>query len=519
MTRQNKNPKGKVVIKPSRSKTRAHQAKINRDVTEIRFAQIAKGLFESFPDGILVIDRDGKIIEINAQVEAIFGYSRKELQDQPVEILIPQRLRESYAKHIDDYLAQSEERPLGAGVELFGQRRNKSEFPADMTLGRIDNDGGGALIAVVRDITESKAAAERVRRSNDELRTLVTELQRRDSEMQSLISMDDLLQSCTTQAEAYKVIALAGGELFGGQGGCLAVLPSQNQYLEIVARWGDGPLGEAVFAVEDCWALRRGQVHDVGDSQAGLLCRHFVPRPEARYLCVPLTVQGEMLGVFCLAGAPNSKQHVSQLQLAVTVSESVKLSLSNLRLREKLRAEAIHDPLTGLFNRRYLEETLSRELHRAGRGNSPLCLAMLDLDRFKQFNDRFGHDAGDSFLRELGRLVRENLRKSDISCRYGGEEFVLVLPDSSLPDAGQRVEQLRVLIKHLKIRHGDQMIGPLTISAGVVQAEKLSTDPSALMRAADSALYAAKKAGRDRVVVYQKKESRNRPRRGSALIP
>jgi diguanylate cyclase (GGDEF)-like protein/PAS domain S-box-containing protein len=516
MTRQNKNPKGKVVIKPSGSKIRARQAKIKRDVTEMRFAQIAKGLLESFPDGILVIDRDGKIIEINAQVEAIFGYSREELQNQPVEILIPERFRESYAKHIGDYLAQSEERPLGAGVELFGQRKNKSEFPADMILGRIDKDGGGELIAVVRDITESKAAAERVRRSNDELRALVTELQRRDSEMQSLISMDDLLQSCTTQAEAYKVIALAGGELFGGQGGCLAVLPYQNQSLEIVARWGDGPLGEAVFAVEDCWALRRGQVHDVSDPQGGLLCRHFLPRPEARYLCVPLTVQGEMLGVFCLAGAPaNSKHHVSQLQLAVTVSESVKLSLSNLRLREKLRAEAIHDPLTGLFNRRYLEETLSRELHRARRGNSPLCLAMLDLDRFKQFNDRFGHDAGDSFLRELGRLVRENLRKSDISCRYGGEEFVLVLPDSSLPDAEQRLEQLRVLIKHLKIQHGDQMIGPLTISAGVAQAEKLSTEPSELLRAADNALYAAKKAGRDRVVVYQnKKSARNSREKG-----
>jgi diguanylate cyclase (GGDEF)-like protein/PAS domain S-box-containing protein len=508
MTPQIKSPKGKGVTRPSASKTRARRAKINRDVTEIRFAQIAKGLFESFPDGILVIDRDGKIIEINAQVEAIFGYSREELQDQPVEILIPERLRKSYAKHIGDYLAQSEERPLGASVELFGQRRNKSEFPADMILSRIDKDSAGELIAVVRDITESKAAAERVRRSNDELRTLVTELQRRDTEMQSLISMDDLLQSCTTQAEAYKVIALAGGELFGGQGGCLAVLRGQNQYLEIVARWGDGPLGEAVFAVEDCWALRRGQVHDVRDPQAGLLCRHFVPRGEARYLCVPLTVQGEMLGVFCLAGAPaNSKHPVSQLQLAVTVSESVKLSLSNLRLREKLRAEAIHDPLTGLFNRRYLEETLSRELHRARRGNSPLCLAMLDLDRFKQFNDKFGHDAGDSFLRELGKLVRANVRKSDIPCRYGGEEFVLVLPDSQQADAEQRVEQIRVLIKELQIPHGERVLGALTVSAGVAQADKHSSDPNELLRAADHALYAAKNAGRNRVVVYQAKES------------
>jgi diguanylate cyclase (GGDEF)-like protein len=218
-----------------------------------------------------------------------------------------------------------------------------------------------------------------------------------------------------------------------------------------------------------------------------------------------LTVQGEMLGVFCLVGAPakRSKHQVSQLQLAATVSEAIKLSLSNLKLREELRAEAIHDPLTGLFNRRYLEETLPRELHRARRAHSPLCVAMLDLDNFKHFNDTYGHDAGDSLLRELGRLLRGQLRKSDISCRYGGEEFVLVLPDSSLADAEQRVEQIRAQIKDLQIPHGEQRLSALTVSAGVAQAEDHNGDPRELLRAADTALYAAKNAGRDRVIVYQ----------------
>jgi diguanylate cyclase (GGDEF)-like protein len=330
--------------------------------------------------------------------------------------------------------------------------------------------------------------------------------------MQSLISMDDLLQSCTTLDEAFKVVALAAGELFNGQAGCLAVLDGSGQYLEMVARWGDRLLGETLFSVEDCWALRRGQLHEVSDSQAGLLCRHFVCHPDTGYLCVPLTVQGEILGVLCLVGAvtERSKQPVSQLQLAVTVSEAIKLSLSNLKLREKLRAEAIHDPLTGLFNRRYLEETLPRELHRARRGNSPLCVAMLDLDDFKRFNDSFGHGAGDSLLRELGKLMRANLRKSDISCRYGGEEFVLVLPDSSLADAEQRVEQIRAQIKELQIPHGEQLLRAITVSAGVAQAEDPPPNPSELLRAADTALYAAKNAGRDRVMVYQAKPSRNR---------
>ena len=128
----------------------------------------------------------------------------------------------------------------------------------------------------------------------------------------------------------------------------------------------------------------------------------------------------------------------------MAAGETIKQSLYSLKLREELREQAIHDPLTGLYNRRYLEENLGRELHRARRGNSPLCVVMLDLDNFKPFNDTFGHDAGDSLLRELGQMLREKLRKSDISCRYGGDEFVLVLPDSSIADTRQRLEQIRL---------------------------------------------------------------------------
>ena len=179
-----------------------------------------------------------------------------------------------------------------------------------------------------------------------------------------------------------------------------------------------------------------------------MLCHHFVHEAQAGYLCVPLTVQSGTIGLLCLTGAAGkSIGSVTRQQLAVTVGETIKLSLYNLKLREELREQAIHDPLTGLCNRRYLEESLSRELHRAQRGNSPLCVVMLDLDHFKPFNDTFGHDAGDSMLRELAQVLRDKLRKSDISCRYGGDEFVLVLPDSSLADTQQRLEQIRVLVK------------------------------------------------------------------------
>ena len=511
---------GNVIIGPLKSKSGKLSgfSKVTRDLTETQFAEMAHALVESFPSAILLIDHDGRIIQMNAQVERMFGYRPKELEHQAMDTLIPGRFHDRHHEHVAGYSADPHTRPMGVGLELSARRKDGTEFPVDIMLSPINSGKDRMVMAVIRDITEPKRTAEGVRKTNDELMALVTELQRRDREMQSLISMDDLLQSCTTQEDAYKVIGFAAGELFEDQTGCLAVLQASSRHLEMVARWGAAPLGDPIFSLDDCWALRRGQLHEVANAETGLLCRHFVSQPNTRYLCVPLTVQGEILGVFCLAGAPahTSDHQIGQLQLAVTVSESIKLSLSNLKLREKLRAEAIHDPLTGLFNRRYLEEMLVRELHRARRRNSPLCLTMLDLDNFKRFNDSHGHDAGDALLRELGRLMRAKLRKSDILCRYGGEEFVIVLPDSSLVDAEQRIDQIRAQLKEVQIQHSGELLAAPTLSAGIAQADEHNFDPGELLRAADKALYSAKNAGRDRVIRYGANAKGDRPKKKQA---
>ena len=211
------------------------------------------------------------------------------------------------------------------------------------------------------------------------------------------------------------------------------------------------------------------------------------------------------MGLFHLdiARASGEARHDGQHHLAVAVGETIKLSLANLRLRKKLHEQATRDPLTGLFNRRYLEDTLPRELHRIMRKGAPLCVVMLDLDHFKKFNDMFGHDAGDLALRESSRMLQENLRKSDIACRYGGEEFLLVLPDSALEDAGQRLEQIRLRFQSMELRREGVLLATITFSAGIAGAPEHGSTPEELLRAADDALYAAKQAGRNRVVTYR----------------
>jgi diguanylate cyclase (GGDEF)-like protein len=317
--------------------------------------------------------------------------------------------------------------------------------------------------------------------------------------------MNDLLQSCMTEAEAYRAIALTAGDLFPGHNGCLAILSATGQPLEVRAHWGSEVSMISTFSVEDCWALRRGQLHQVVDPQSSLVCRHFTYAPQAGYLCLPLTVKGETLGVLTLVehASRNGRYPIGLQQLAVTVGETIKLSLSNLKLRDELRQQAIHDPLTDLFNRRYLEETLPRDLYQSQRRNTPLSVVMLDLDGFKQFNDSFGHGPGDALLREFGRVLREHLRKSDISCRYGGDEFLLVLHDSTLADTRERLEQLRLYLRGLSLHYGEQVLGMITLSAGIAQTPEHGTTTAELLLAADKALYVAKQAGGDRTAIYE----------------
>ena len=222
---------------------------------------------------------------------------------------------------------------------------------------------------------------------------------------------------------------------------------------------------------------------------------------------MPLTVRGGTPGILCVLGtdARSGEHQVGQQRLAVSGGRSNQTGFIQLEPTEQTTRTG--DPLTGLLNRRFLEETLARDVYRAQRRNSPLCVAMLDLDDFKQFNDTFGHDAGDSLLRELGRVIREKLRKSDILCRYGGDEFVLVLSDSPLPDAKKRVEQICAMVKEMQSDQAEPRPDAMTISAGIAQAGVDASNPAELLRAADNALYAAKTAGRDRVAVYQAKES------------
>jgi diguanylate cyclase (GGDEF)-like protein/PAS domain S-box-containing protein len=462
--------------------------------SELRYRR----LFEAAQDGILILDANtGMIEDVNPFLIEMLGYSREEFIKKKLwdvgAFKDNKANQEAFEALQENEYIRYEDLPLRARSGKLIQ----VEFVSNVYLVGHEK----VIQCNIRDITGRKDAENEAQKAHAELLVLVAELQRRDGEMKRLIHMDDLLQSCTSVAEAFQVISIMARDLFSSQNGSLAILNTHSQLLETVARWGEAPVIASEFLLKDCWAMRRGQPHEVVDPNKGLLCQHYIQTPETGTLCLPLIIQGETLGLLSIIGDMQGEQANSLRQLGVAVGEAISLSLSNIKLREELLEQAIRDPLTGLYNRRYLEESLSHELYRSKRLKTQLCVAMLDLDDFKLVNDIYGHGAGDAVLSKIGRILLEHLRSSDITCRYGGDEFLLVMPDSSPDDAHQRLEEIRLLIKGQAIHYGGKALTPMTVSIGIAAANEHRFIARELIRAADDALYAAKQVGSDQILV------------------
>jgi diguanylate cyclase (GGDEF)-like protein/PAS domain S-box-containing protein len=366
------------------------------------------------------------------------------------------------------------------------------------------------LVGVGRDITERRQIEEALHRANEKLTEWVNVLEQRNREARLLNDMGELLQSCHSVEDAYEVIGQLGERMFEQQNGALYIINNSHSLMEMVSTWGNldsSAIGERVAGLEDCWALRRGRVHLVASSGDRLRCKHLgeISHQPAEtsflsFICVPMIAQGETLGMVHVRFS-SPEQAKQNEQLVIAMSERAAMALANLKLSETLRAQAVRDPLTGLFNRRYMEETLDREIRRAIRYQRPLGVIMLDIDHFKQFNDTFSYAAGDTLLREMGIALKTNLRADDVTCRYGGEEFILILPESSLEDTSRRAEQLRTACKSMHVEHRGQPLGVITISLGVAAYPEHGENADNLLRAVDTALHSAKSGGRDQVII------------------
>lgn len=346
-----------------------------------------------------------------------------------------------------------------------------------------------------RELVKRGQAVETAEQANAQLESTVTRIEADRVSTGALARFAGLLQACPTVEEAFRVSAHSLALILPDTAGTLYLLRNSRDHVEAMADWGAPTARPNQMGPQDCWSLRVGKSFD---SQAeALLCPHLTGSDPAFRTCVPLRAQGMDLGVLVIEHAKDWDHVV----LAEAAAEQLALAVANLRLRETLRTQSLRDPLTGLPNRRELEEALPREAARAERTAEPLTMLVLDIDHFKRFNDTYGHEAGDTVLQCFGRLLSETVRGEDLVVRLGGEEFVVLLPNTSAEAGAEHAERIRLRISQLTVEHHGQSLGNISASIGLATFRTHTHDIGQLLGLADAALYKAKSDGRNRVQV------------------
>ncbi|OHE83947.1 MAG: hypothetical protein A2190_07110 [Lysobacterales bacterium RIFOXYA1_FULL_69_10] len=394
---------------------------------------------------------------------------------------------------------------------LLDARRNDTLLRANLLIGFVVLGIvlplallGLLLSGLLQETRRSRSLEREARQAMRDLESSVVLRDRLSEQRRSLGVYAGLLQSCQNLDEAMAMTANVIAELQPHTGGrCYTLRASQN-LAETTARFGDERIpSDDLLQPDHCWALRRGQPHRTGRGHGHVHCRHLSVEPgraDTWTVCVPLMAQGTSLGLLHVAAPETSEGHDGDVALLEAIGEQLSLAMVNLQLRETLRVQSLRDPLTGLFNRRYLEENLNREIQRCERRGLPLSVLMVDVDHFKHFNDEHGHAAGDALLAKIGQTLEQLTRDEDIACRYGGEEFTIVLPETDGDSAGRRAEEIRSAIGATTVNHLRKTLGPNTASIGIATFPNAGDAPSRLLEVADAALYRAKAQGRDRVV-------------------
>ncbi|MBC7361675.1 MAG: diguanylate cyclase [Candidatus Aminicenantes bacterium] len=475
--------------------------------------ELFRSMVESLGEGVVIVDPEENFIFANQAARRIFndyegkliGRNLKEFTtpDQ-YEIIRKQTLRRKQGfRDVYDLEITLDD----------GTRKTLIVNAAP----QFDRDGNFAsALAVMIDITERKREERALAEAKLELEKAIAELQKRNEEAAVLIELGDAFHLARSEKEIVDIALSYARRLFPEESGLLYLRQAKENFLQVGGVWNlDGPR-EDIINLDDCWALRKSAPYFIISPEKDLVCPHFktnwpISFPTA---CLPLNSFGETLGllvVFCCQKKPYVKQEAYleqeikvKKQLLITFAQRVAMALANIRLRESLKEQSIRDSLTSLYNRRYLEETLERELRRARRAGKPVSVIMLDIDHFKKFNDSYGHEAGDFILQTIARTLERAVRAEDIVCRYGGEEFTVILPGLPLDKAVSRAELILDSVRHLEVNYGKTVIHNITISAGVSAYPDHADQWTELIQLADTALFKAKNEGRNRVIVAEK---------------
>ncbi len=495
---------------------------------------------DGMPRRILATQTD---VDVLRNVEQVLRSERRLFMSGPVIILAfeaepPHRLRE-FSPNLHDALSMPEG-PSAAGLTLgklfdaetcgwireLGQRpggRAGSSAQRHVRLARGDGTrpwyllhlatGGAAnddlVHAYLVDIDLLKETERRAARRDQALQDVAREMNQTRHFMRTLQQTTALLHLCENEDQGWQIVSDNGLRLFPAWSGALT-FTDDDGLTGVRAAWGEAFIQAGSATPGKCWAERRGRLHQCAPDASGplsLMCSHFVRcglnRRVRHAVCAPLPISEDRSGVLHLVSfeAMNEWELRRAGWAAEALADALKMSLANLRLRTSLRQQAVSDAMTGLYNRRYFDEMMRRELNRAQRTGESLVLAIIDIDDFKHFNDSFGHEAGDRVLRVVADEIRRFVRSYDIACRIGGEELAIIMPRVLVDEAGTRLEELRHQIGLLDVAHAGIRLPPISVSMGLAAMD--ADRPDDLQHRADMALYAAKRTGKNRIRCWE----------------
>jgi diguanylate cyclase (GGDEF)-like protein len=428
------------------------------------------------------------------------------------ELSRPSPERESISSHLLDCghalsLMSNEE------AELLRERNEASRSRWQLSVNtEIAAGAVGFLLLITLFGFLLRAAIQRNRiamvteKANRELNESLQTLQDYARDSQILAIARDDLQLCTDEKQVHQSAATRFSELLPGSNGSICIINSSRNMVETMASWSanqGSPLVAEIFPPDTCCGLRSGHLRWYSPAASQIHCNHFIDKVPQRYLCLPLAAHGQTIGVIFIESPDEAIQKMVESRIA-GVQQLVQLTamaLASLQMRQKLEHQSARDGLTGLFNRHFLEIALDREIARAVRRKSTLAVLMIDVDHFKRLNDQFGHAAGDAVLKEIARVFLDKTRTEDLACRYGGEEFTIILPDITPENAWQRAEVIRQAVADLRTHIDNTLYNNVTISVGVAIFPNDGSSSELLLRHADAALYRAKHGGRNRVAM------------------
>lgn len=448
-------------------------------------------LMNSFSESAFLFEADGTIMTLNVTAASRLGGERELMIGNCLFDYFPPDVAASRRLKVDEVIR------IGQNSR-FQDKRDGRHY--DISMSPIFNRVGEviklALFAIDTTIYHD---------AEQQLKANALALERSNNEVRLLGRMSETLQSCRNLEEAYDVLTKFANQLFPEESGALYILESERNLLQLVSFWGEFWSTVDSISPEDCWGMRRGRMHSFRDPMVDVQCSHLGESGDYHYYCLPLMARSETLGMLHLRMAILSEseggQSAQELKehLLVSMGEHMALAIANLRLRNQLHNLSTRDALTGVYNRRFMEESLFREILQAERSRRSIGIIMLDIDFFKRFNDTYGHEVGDLLLVEVGRFLREQVRGGDIVCRYGGEEFIVIMPGAGEQDTETRAERLRLGIHAITLPQLPAPQARISASLGVAVYPVDGADGQRVLKSADNALYQAKHAGRDRV--------------------